>query len=73
MYGGYIFDAKLKDSDGDSGNGVKAGITFYALSHLAISLEYKTVELDPFFSDDGLLIDMNYSTTALMLSFPFGV
>jgi len=73
LYGGYIFDAKLKDSDADSGKGVKAGITFYALNHLALSLEYRTVELDPFSSDDGFLIDMNYSTTALMLSFPFGV
>jgi hypothetical protein len=72
LYGGYIFSADLKDSDADPGTGVKAGLSFYALNHMAISLEYRTVEFDPF-SADGLLMDMNYSTTALMLSFPFSI
>lgn len=73
LYGGYIFSADLKDSDVDPGQGVKAGISFYALSHMAISLEYRTVEFDPTSSDGGLLLDMNYSTTAVLLSFPFSI
>lgn len=71
LYGGYIFSADLKDSDVDPGQGVKFGLTFYALKHMAISLEYRKVEFDPI-SDEGLLMTFDYSTTALMLSFPFG-
>lgn len=70
LYGGYIFSADLKDSEVDPGEGVKFGLTFYALKHMAISLEYRKVEFDPI-SEDGLLMTFDYNTTALMLSFPF--
>lgn len=71
-YAGYIFNAKLDDSDFKAGKGHKFGLTFYALTHLAISLEYKSVELGDF-TDEGIKFENNYKTTSLIVSFPFGI
>lgn len=65
IYGGYIFSADLEDSELDPGKGFKAGLSFYALKHMALNLEYRTVELDE------VINEIQYSQTALILSFPF--
>lgn len=73
LYGGVIFRADAKDSDLDPGVGFKAGLSFYALRHVALNLEYKKVNFgyitDP---DTGVVIDTEYDQVALLLSFPFG-
>ncbi len=78
IYGGYIFSSKLnkKDSAGidfKTGNGHKFGFTFYALSHLALSLEYRNVKFDDHSYPPSGKQSLNYNTTALIVSFPFGI
>ena len=73
IYGGVIFKADLEDSEIDSGKGVKAGLSFYAFRHLALNLEYRTVKFMSFVSDEGVIMDTDYSQVALLVSFPFSI
>ncbi|WP_408098892.1 outer membrane beta-barrel protein [Peredibacter sp. HCB2-198] len=68
LYGGYIFSADFEELDDiDPGQGLKAGLTFYALRHMAFSLEYRMVEADE------VITEVKYSQVALQLSFPFSI
>ena len=68
LYGGYIFSADLEDVDDlDPGQGLKAGLTFYALRHLAFNLEYRMVEVN-----EAINV-IKYSQVAFQLSFPFSI
>jgi len=68
LYGGYIFSADFEDLDDvDPGQGLKAGLTFYALRHVAFNLEYRFVEADE------VVTEVKYSQLALQLSFPFSI
>ncbi|WPU65985.1 porin [Peredibacter starrii] len=68
LYGGYIFSADLEDLDDvDPGQGLKAGLTFYALRNMAFSVEYRMVETNE------VVTDVSYSQVGLQLSFPFGI
>ena len=77
VYAGYIFsiDVDKKDiggADFDGGKGFKFGATFYALEHIAFNLEYRNVEMDPTSTDDGsAVLNLDYSTVAFLVSFPF--
>jgi hypothetical protein len=58
------------DSDSDlSGEGFKAGLSFYPLKNIALNLEYKTIEMTGLV--DTVFMDANYDTLALLVSFPF--
>lgn len=70
IYAGLIFDTKLEDSELDSGHGYKAGLTFYALRNVALSVEYKEVD----FAGLTSLSSFNhasYKNISFLLSFPF--
>lgn len=69
MYGGFIFDAKSEDQEGD---GTKFGLTFYALTHLALNLEYRKITYDQE-KMAGFTVDTDYSAVALMASVPFDI
>ncbi len=79
IYAGYIFSADVTkknvgDVDFDSGAGFKFGASFYALKHMAINLEYRNVHFDETTSSgvDGFY-NLDYSTLALLVSFPFSI
>lgn len=72
IYGGYIFSADIDDSDFDPGTGFKFGGTFYAFEHLAISLEYRSVDVKSE-NIEGIKLDPDYNTTAILVSIPFSI
>lgn len=69
LYGGAIFSAKEEDT---KGTGAKAGLSFYALENLAINLEYRFIDYEPF-DYLGFEVNADYGATALMLSVPFSI
>jgi opacity protein-like surface antigen len=72
-YGGYIFSAKEEETSAlKSNGGFKAGMSFYVFQHLALSLEYRTVDFKSYV-DDGILMKTKYNTLAMLVSFPFGI
>lgn len=71
IYGGYIFSnsAKVGELDLEHSSGYKAGLSFLALRHLAIGLEYKKIG----YKDVSGLNDPFYTATTFFVSFPFGI
>lgn len=67
-YAAYLFS--VKDEDDGKAKGYKIGASFYPLSWVALSFEYKTYEFDPVQGVDYKL-DAVYSGGAFILSFPF--
>lgn len=73
LYGGYIVSSKIQDSHFDAGKGFKVGASFYLFSHLALSLEHRSVHYSAYTDpEDGTVFKDNYNATMVMLSFPFG-
>ena len=73
LYGTYIFSGN-DDGEGEKmkfDSGLKLGATFYALSHLAISLEMRQAQYKELIDSDGDRINAKYNTMALVVSFPF--
>ena len=73
IYAGYIFNAKIKDGDFDPGKGFKAGLSFYILKNLALSIESRSVDFDEYKNDDSDIIDGKYRTAAILLSVPLEI
>ena len=75
LYGTYVFSGN-DDGDGEKAkfdSGLKVGATFYALSHLALSLEMRQMKYKELIDSDGDRINTKYNSMALVVSFPFEI
>lgn len=69
-----LYSSFLIVTDRDSslaGQALKAGLSFYPLTHLALNIEVTKASLDGI--EEGVMMDANYTVTTFLVSFPFSL